>query len=177
MAQFFRKETLMSTAVAPCPAVSSRVPLPARPRACWEHMVRRQPSPQRLVRRATMLLPREPGAHPCHGLRQRPRKRGTGQVGWRRGGARAPTREQRAAEEGRDQARTPVLGEAWTAAPRAGPPAPCTPDHIVQLVAVAWADPRDAGRPVRHGPPREGAEAGRQRRLVETSRPRRVGRV
>ena len=55
MAKFFRKDTLMTTAVAPFPSVSSRVQLTARQRACLEQIVRRQTSPQRLVRRAKIL--------------------------------------------------------------------------------------------------------------------------
>jgi hypothetical protein len=67
----------MPTAIASSPAASPRVQLTARQRACWEQMARRQTSPQRLVRRATMLGALEAGARPCHGTRQRPRNRGT----------------------------------------------------------------------------------------------------
>ena len=56
MAKFFRKDALMTTAVAPFPSVSPRVQLTARQRACLEQIVRRQTRSQRLVRRAKILL-------------------------------------------------------------------------------------------------------------------------
>src|SRR5687768_13924356 len=99
MAKFFRKDPLMTTAVAPFPSVAPRVPLTARQRACLEPMARRQPSPPRLGRRAKMLLALETGATPCHILRQRHLNRGTVQVGCRRWCALASKLEQRAADE------------------------------------------------------------------------------
>src|SRR2546425_11634210 len=84
MAKFFRKDTLMTTAVAPFPSVSPRVQLTARQRACLEQIVRRQTSPQRLVRRAKMLLALETGATQCHVMRQMHLNRGTVQVWCRR---------------------------------------------------------------------------------------------
>ena len=63
MAKFFRKDARMTTAVAPFPSVSPRVQLTARQRACLEQIARRQTSPQRLVRRAKMLLALD-GSHP-----------------------------------------------------------------------------------------------------------------
>ncbi len=176
MAKFFRKDARMTTAVAPFPSVSSRVQLSARPRACLEQIVRRQTSPQRLVRRAKILLALATGATQCHGMRQRHLKRGTVQGWCRRWCALAPKLEQMEAEEGSDQALTPVIVEALTAAPRSGTPATFTPEHIVQMVAVACEDPRDSGRPVSHWTPREVAEEVRTRRIVETSSTRRVGR-
>ena len=56
MARFFRKDARMTTAVAPFPSVSPRVQMTARQRACLEQIARRQTSPQRLVRRAKLLL-------------------------------------------------------------------------------------------------------------------------
>src|SRR5262245_22706682 len=70
MAKFLRKEARMTTAVAPLLSVSSRVQLTARQRACLEQIARRQTSPQRLVRRAKILLALETGATQCHVMRQ-----------------------------------------------------------------------------------------------------------
>src|SRR5438445_13854990 len=84
MAKFFRKDTLMTTAVAPFPSVSSRVQLTTRQQACLEQIVRRQTSPQRLVRRAKILLALETGANQCHVTRQMRLNRGTVHT-WRRG--------------------------------------------------------------------------------------------
>jgi putative transposase len=176
MAKFFRQDARMTTAVAPFPSVSSRVQLSARQRACVGQIVRRQTSPQRLVRRAKLLLALETGANQCHGMRQMHRNRGTVQ-GWGRWWcALAPKLAQMEAEEGSDQALTPVSVEALTDAPRSGTPATLTPDQIVQIVAVACEDPRDSGRPVSHWTPRAVAEEVRKRRMVETISTRRVGR-
>src|SRR5438094_7525411 len=104
MAKFFRKDARMTTAVAPFPSVSPRVQWTARQRACWEQIVRRQTSPQRLVRRAKRRLALETGATQGHVMRQRHRHRGTGQVWCRRWGALAPKLAQRATDEGSDNA-------------------------------------------------------------------------
>src|SRR5262249_58842591 len=93
-----------------------------------------------------------------------------------RWGARPPPLEPMAADGSRDTVRTTVLVEAVTDPPRVGTPATCTAAQIVQLVAVACADPAAAGRPVRHGTPRAGAAAVRQRGLGATIRTRRGGR-
>jgi hypothetical protein len=68
----------MTTTVSPSPAVSPRVQLTARQRACLEQIARRQTSPQRLVRRAKILLALETGANQCHVMRQLHLNRGTG---------------------------------------------------------------------------------------------------
>ena len=77
----------MTTAVSPSPSVSPRVQLTARQRACLEQIARRQTSPQRLVRRAKILLALETGANQCHVMRQMHLNRGTVQV-WRQAVAR-----------------------------------------------------------------------------------------
>ena len=66
----------MPTAIAPSPAVSPRVQLTARQRACLEQIARRQTSPQRLVRRAKILLARETETNQCHVTRQMRLNRG-----------------------------------------------------------------------------------------------------
>src|SRR5438132_5371099 len=109
MAKFFRKDTLMTTAVAPFPSVSSRVQLTAQQRACLEQIARRQTSPQRLVRRATMLLALETGVTQCHVMRQMPLNRGTVQMWCRRWSALAPKLAQIDTEAGSDQALTTMI--------------------------------------------------------------------
>lgn len=166
----------MTTTVSPSPAVSPRVQLTARQRTCLEQRARRQTSPQRLVRRAKMLLALEPGATQCHVPRQRPLNRGTVRAWRQRWLARAPKLERMEAAGGSDNVLTTMSGEALTDHPRAGPPATCTAEQIVQLVAVACAEPADAGRPVSHWTPREVAAEVRNRGLVETISPRSGGR-
>ena len=176
MAKCFCKDARMTTALAPSPAVSSRVQLTTRQRACVEQIDRRQSSPQRLVRRAKILLALETGATQCHGRRQMHLKRGTGQGWCRRWHALAPTLEQRAADAGSDKALSTRIEEAWTDAPRPGTPATFTAEQLVQMVAVACEDPADSGRPVSHWTPREVAEEVRTRGIVETISTRSVGR-
>src|SRR5262249_56940063 len=84
MAKFLRKDARMTTVVAPSLSISPRVQLTARQRACLEQIARRQTSPQRLVRRATLLFVLPAGATQCHVMRQLHLNRGTVQVWGRR---------------------------------------------------------------------------------------------
>src|SRR6266581_1993562 len=166
----------MTTAVAPLPSVSPRVQLTARQRACLEQIVRRQTSPQRLVRRAKMLLALETGAKECHVMRQMHLKRGTVRVWRQRWLAFAPKLAQLEADESSDKTLCTMIVAALTDHPRPGTPATFTAEQIVQIVAIACEDPTDSGRPVSHWTPREVAEEVRQRGIVETISTRSVGR-
>ena len=170
MAKASRKDAHMT------PTVSPRVQLTIRQRTCLEQILRRQTSPQRLVRRAKMLLALETGAKECHVMRQRHRKRGTGRAWRQRWLALAPTLAQLEADAGRDQTLCTMIVEALTDHPRPGTPATFTAEQIVQIVAVACEDPADSGRPVSHWTPREVAEEVRKRGLVATISTRSVGR-
>ena len=166
----------MTSAIPPSPAVSPRVQMTTRQRTCLEQIVRRQTSPQRLVRRAKILLALATGANQCHVMRQMHIHRGTVQGWCRRWCALAPKLEQMAAEEGSDTALTTMIVGALADHPRAGTPATLTAEQIVQIVAVACEDPMDSGRPVSHWTPREVAEEARKRRIVEPISTRSVGR-
>jgi putative transposase len=176
MAKFFRKDARMTIAIAPSPAVSPRVQMTARQRACLEQIARRQTSPQRLVRRAKILLALETGVTQCHVMRQMHLNRGTVQMWCRRWGALASQLAPMEADEGSDKALTTMMVGALADHPRAGTPATFTAEQIVQMVAVACEDPADSGRPVSHWTPREVAEEVRKRRIVETISTRSVGR-
>ena len=166
----------MPTAIASVPTVSPRVQLPARPRACLEQMARRQTSPQRLVRRAKILLALETGANQCHVTRQMRLNRGTVHTWRQRWLALAPTLEQLEANGDSDKALTTIIVEALADRPRSGTPATFTAEQIVQIIAVACEEPADSGRPVSHWTPREVAEEVRKRGIVETISTRSVGR-
>lgn len=166
----------MPTAIAPAPTVSPRVQLTARQRACLEQIARRQTSPQRLVRRAKILLALETGANQCHVTRLMRLNRGTVHTWRQRWLVLAPKLEQIEADGGSDKALTTMIVEALTDHPRAGTPATFTAEQIVQIVAVACEDPADSGRPVSHWTPREVAEEVRKRGIVETISTRSVGR-
>ena len=79
----------MTTAVAPSLSIVPRIQLTAQQRACLEQIARRQTSPQRLVRRAKILLALATGATQCHVMRQLHLNRGTVQV-WAGDGAPSP---------------------------------------------------------------------------------------
>lgn len=166
----------MPTAIASVPAVSPRVQLTARQQACLEQIVRRQTSPQRLVRRAKILLALETGVNQCHVTRQMRLNRETVHTWRQRWLALAPKLEQLEADGGHDQALTTMIVAALTDHPRAGTPATFTAEQIVQIVAVACEEPADSGRPVSHWTPREVAEEVRKRGIVETISTRSVGR-
>ena len=166
----------MTTTVSPSPAVSPRVQLTARQRACLEQIARRQTSPQRLVRRAKILLALETGATQCHVTRQMHLNRGTVRAWRQRWLAFSSKLEQIEGDGGNDKALTAVIGAALTDHPRPGTPATFTAEQIVQIVAVACEDPTDSGRPVSHWTPREVADEVRKRGVVETISTRSVGR-
>lgn len=166
----------MTIAISPSPAVSPRVQMTAQQRACLEQIARRQTSPQRLVRRAKILLALETGVTQCHVMRQLHLNRGTVQMWGRRWGVLAPKLAQMATEEDSDKALTTILVGALADHPRAGTPATFTAEQIVRIVAVACEDPADSGRPVSHWTPREVAEEVRKRGIMETISTRSVGR-
>ena len=176
MAKFFRKDARMPITISPSPAVSPRVQMTAQQRACLEQIARRQTSPQRLVRRATILLALETGVTQCHVMRQMHLNRGTVQMWCRRWCALAPKLAQIKTEEGSDKALTTMIVGALADHPRAGTPATFTAEQIVQIVAVACEDPADSGRPVSHWTPREVAEEVRKRGIIKTISTRSVGR-
>jgi putative transposase len=166
----------MTSPLSPSPAVYPKVQLTARQRACLEQMARRQTSPQRLVRRAKILLALETGATQCHVMRQLHLKRGTVHTWRQRWRALAPKLEQREVDGGSDKALTALIRAALTDHPRSGTPATFTAEQMVQIVAVACEDPADSGRPISHWTPREVAEEVRKRGIVETISTRSVGR-
>jgi putative transposase len=166
----------MTTAVSPSPAVSPRVQLTARQRACLEQIARRQTSPQRLVRRAKILLALETGVTQCHVMRQMHLNRGTVPMWCRRWCALVPKLAQLEADEGSDKALTTMIVGALADHPRTGTPATFTAEQMVQIVAVACEDPADSGRPVSHWTPREVAEEVRKRGIIRTISTRSVGR-
>jgi DNA-binding CsgD family transcriptional regulator len=67
----------MTTTISPIAPVSPTVTLTARQRACVEQIARRQTNPQRLVRRAKVLLAMDAGANNSQIARQMHLNRGT----------------------------------------------------------------------------------------------------
>src|SRR5215471_16218987 len=126
-------------------SISPRVQLTARQRACLEQIARRQTSPQRLVRRAKVLLALATGATQCHVMRQLHLNRGTVRVWCRRWCALTSKLEHMEADGSSDKVLITVIVAALTDHPRAGTPATFTAEQLVQIVAVACDDPRASG--------------------------------
>jgi putative transposase len=162
--------------ISPTVPVSPQVPLTARQRACLEPSARRQTSPQRLVRRAKILLAMEAGTNHCQMARQMHVNRGTGRTWCQRWLAFTPTLEPAAMAGRSDTALTTMIAEVLTDTLRRGAPATFPAAQIVQSVAVACEPPEEAGRPRSHWTPREVAEEGRPRGIVDALSPRSVGR-
>ncbi len=166
----------MSTMISPTVPVSPQVTLTARQRACLEQIARRQTSPQRLVRRAKILLAMEAGANHCQIARQMHLNRGTVRAWCQRWLAFSPKLEQAEMAGLSDKALTTTIEEVLTDKLRLGAPATFTAEQIVQIVAVACEPPEESGRPLSHWTPREVAEEVRTRGMVNAISTRSVGR-
>ena len=166
----------MTATAALSTSISPRVQLSAQQRACLEQSARRQTSPQRLVRRARIILAMDVGANHCHIARQMQLNRGTVRY-WRQPWLALPSKLEQLASEGvSDKVLTTVIEEALTDTRRSGAPATFTAEQIVQIVAVACEPPEESGRPISHWTPREVADEVRQRGIVDSISTRSVGR-
>src|SRR5215468_11116730 len=131
----------MTTTALSSLTVSPRVQLTTRQRACLEQIARRQTSPQRLVRRAKILLALATGATQCHVMRQLHLNRGTVQVWCRRWCALTSKLEHMEADGSSDKVLTPGIMEALTDHPRAGTPATFTAEQIVHTTWKVSCNP------------------------------------
>jgi putative transposase len=166
----------MTATSSPTASESPTVTLTARQRACVEQITRRQTNPQRLVRRAKLLLAIEAGANNSQIARQMHLNRGTVCLWRQRWLALTPKLAQGEAEGLSDKALLRLIEEGLTDQPRPGAPATFTAEQIVQIVAVACEPPEESARPISHWTPREVAEEVRKRGIVETISTRSVGR-
>jgi putative transposase len=166
----------MITTHAPTAPVAPTIMLTARQRACMEQIARRQTNPQRLVRRAKLLLALDAGANNSPIARQMHLNRGTVCLWRHRWLALAAKLAQGEVEGLSDKALTTMIETVLTDTPRPGTSATFTAEQIVQIVAVACEPPEESGRPISHWTPREVADEVRKRGLVETISTRRVGR-
>src|SRR2546429_128197 len=132
------------------PPVSPRVQLTTRQRTCLEQIIRRQTSPQRLVRRAKILLALETGANECHVMRQMHLNRGTVRAWRQRWVAFAPKLEQLEADESSDKTLCTMIVEALTDHPRPGTPATFTAEQNVHIVRGPAEETADSWRAVCH---------------------------
>ena len=144
--------------------------------ALLQRLLRRQTADQRLVRRASIILAL--AADPCVqttarrlGLNRRTVRH------WRdRWLLAVPPLQPAEPAQAAAPALPGLIEQVLADAPRPGGPATCTPEQIVQLVAVAWEPPEQCGRPIDHGTARELGDEVKKRHLVPNLSPRSAGR-
>ncbi len=152
------------------------VTLSARQRGLLEHLIRRQTSPQRLVRRAKTVLAAADGASNESIATRCGLSRNTVRT-WRyRWGAGAAALAVAEGAGDTDKALRLRMEGLLDDAPRAGAPGEFRAEQLAQIISVACESPEDAGRPVSHWTPRELADEVIKRGIVKRISPRTVGR-
>jgi putative transposase len=150
------------------PAPGGRVLLSERQGRLLEALVRRSSAPQRLIRRAQIILLLAAGktfnqvARALGVLRQTVYKWGER---WR---TQARQLAEVEAQERSDQALSARLAGLLLDAYRPGKPAPFSPEQIVKLIAVACERPQSCGRPITRWSSRELAAEMVKRGIVKT---------
>jgi putative transposase len=141
-----------------------------------ERLAQRQTAPQRLVRRAQVILAL--ALNPC--IDAVARQLGLTRVSirlWRDRWLQATDALGRAEQEQASEAALlDLIEQALADAPRPGCPATFGPEQIVGIVAVACEPPSQSGRPISHWTARELADEAAKRQLVKRISPRTVGR-
>jgi putative transposase len=154
----------------------ARISLSARQRCLLEQIRQRQTAPQRLVRRALILLAL--AANPC--LQATAADLGLNRISvrlWRdRWLAAAADLTQAEKDDLSDPQLLALIEQILDDAPRPGGPATFGPEQIVQIVAVACEPPDKSGRPISHWTARELADETKKRNIVQTISSRTVGR-
>ena len=147
-----------------------------RQRAILERLTRRQTSPQRLVRRAHIILAAAAGHNNDCVARQLGLDRGTVRIWRTRWLTAAPELAALEAAADPDQALVDAVAALLADAPRPGAPDTFTAEQIVQIINLACTPPPESDRPVDAWTPRELAAEAVKRQLVPTISARSVGR-
>src|SRR5712692_11927269 len=147
-----------------------------RQRALSEQLKRGQTNPQRLVRRASLILIMAAEVNNQQAARQERLDRETARV-WRTRWLAASPRLAAAEARGCSDKEFSALVEAvLDDEPRPGTPATFTAEQLTQLVALAGEDPSTCGRPISHWTPRELADEAIKRKVFASISVRHVGR-
>ena len=154
----------------------ARISLSARQRSLLQQIRQRQTAPQRLVRRALILLAL--AVNPC--LKATAADLSLNRISvrlWRdRWLAAAEALTQAENDNVSDAQLLCLIEQVLDDAPRPGGPATFSPEQIVQIVAVACEPPEKSGRPLSHWTARELADEARERQIVRSISSRTVGR-
>jgi putative transposase len=144
--------------------------------ALLRRLAQRQTAPQRLVRRAQVILAL--AVNPC--VDAVARQLGLTRVSirlWRdRWLQTADTLGRAELGQASEATLLGLIEQVLADAPRPGCPATFGPEQIVGIVAVACEPPSESGRPISHWTARELADEAAKRRLVKRISPRTVGR-
>jgi len=145
-------------------------------RAILEQMTRRQTAPQRLVRRAHVILLAAEGQENqtiAVTLRVHREMVSVWRGRWAAAADRLAAATDAAVPEHEVRA---LIQEILADAPRPGTPATFAAEQIVQIVALACTDPAESGRPITHWTPRDLADEAIKREIVATISPQSVER-
>lgn len=156
-------------------SISKAVDLSPRQRALLEQWVRQQTAPQRLVRRAAIVLGAAAG---------RSTQALADQLGvtlftvrtWRQRWQQAQPRLQAAEAVASERTLATLIEGVLADVPRPGGPPKFTPEQIIDMIAVSCEPPADSNRPISHWTPRELADEVAQRHIVVSISPRQMGR-
>lgn len=152
------------------------VTLREKQRALLAHLLRRQTSLPRRVRRAQTICAAADGASNESIAARLGLDRHTVRPWRQRWGAGTDTLAAAEAAGEAEQALRLRIAALLDEAPRPGPPGECSAAPLTPSISVACEAPENAGRPVRHGAPREWAAEVINRGIVQRLSPRTVGR-
>ena len=152
------------------------VSLSAGQRAILERLGRRATSPQRLVRRVTIILAAAAGRNNDQITRQYGLTREMVQSWRHRWLVAAPQLAVAEAGGGTAAELTQQIVAVLADAPRAGAPPTFSAEQICQILALACEPPAESGRPVTHWTPAELAAEAVHRGIVSRISARTVGR-
>jgi putative transposase len=152
------------------------VPVSDRLRGLLDRLVRRQTSPQRLIRRLQIVLAIAAGFNNDQIARQLGLDRFT-VCRWRaRWQVAVPRLEAAIVAEEEERVVSQRVVDALDDAPRSGAPDTFSAEQIVQIIAIACEPPPDSDRPTSHWTPEEIAAEAVNRGIVASISPRSVGR-
>lgn len=147
------------------------IDLSPRQREALHRMMRRQLAPQRLVRRARIVLEADQGASNTAIADRLQINRDT-VITWRRRYAEAQPDLKDLPPEKLGAAIEALLADQ----PRSGAPPTFSAEEVVQIMALACRDPQTTGRPISHWTSAELADEAQKQGIVEIISSRTVGR-
>jgi transposase len=155
---------------------ATRVELTARQEVILKQVVRRHTSPQRLVKRAKILLYAAQGQSNSQIARKMGIVRNTvilWRGRWREASVGLKALE---TEETEEKPLREAIADVLDDAPRPGSPGKFSAEQVVQILALACEDPQLSERPISHWSARELADEAGQRGIVESISPQQVDR-